>query len=378
MRKPSTTGFLSYKLTPGIILLFCLNCGGEPASGHLADSSSQADPDATVRTDSDAALFDSTIPEDGARSADATTQDRTAEGSPDGAARTDDRATSDGAGESHVAVGCEGEATAEEIEDTYRIAGDVEWMVWELMGCGAMMVGLALQVQKVPWQFVFTNPIPSPPPMFRAEETYRVQPVVPEGVMDIRFFYGDDYGVGQTGEVIPYDVLQMESYFHGLVIDTSEPNQVTLSWDGIGPLIELLGFGPNPPNPLVVDSTDDLFAELDKLLMQGTLVLDDSRDFSSTVLTARTPRVSVGELLEPGSVEWQLESLDGERAELSQELTLEEWTIQYHHATLWADSELSGQVSYVVEGDHFPFESTIDYGEEPTRYPDVTRQCLER
>src|SRR5690606_28937767 len=85
-----------------------------------------------------------------------------------------------------IALGCERGASESQINENYAIANDVEKHLDALVGLSAMKIGLAEQIQKVPWQFVYMDPIPPPPPMFRGPETFRVEPYAPEGEADYR------------------------------------------------------------------------------------------------------------------------------------------------------------------------------------------------
>ncbi len=69
-----------------------------------------------------------------------------------------------------------------------------------------------------------------------------------EAFINVTFFW-------KNGTPINQDMGKMDSYLVGMRPEIQD-NKAVIAYDSYGPLVELLGYGPNPPNPIVL-SVDD-------------------------------------------------------------------------------------------------------------------------
>jgi hypothetical protein len=85
------------------------------------------------------------------------------------------------------------------------------------------------------------------------------------GSATVKLRYAKDYVGHSKGEVIVPDFFSLESYLHGATVSLGN-GQAKVSYASTGPLVEMLGLGPTPPNPFVLgifDSTDNQIQVID-------------------------------------------------------------------------------------------------------------------
>lgn len=71
------------------------------------------------------------------------------------------------------------------------------------------------------------------------------------------YLYGDDLEVGAEDELVTFDLFDLDNYLSGLSVALDPIHQELLvSYTQAGPLIELLGQGSDPPNPLSLSIAD--------------------------------------------------------------------------------------------------------------------------
>lgn len=74
--------------------------------------------------------------------------------------------------------------------------------------------------------------------------------------VEIRAAFGEDYQAGEEGDPIVPSLFETESYLTGAEVTLSDDGSAKVAFSGTGPLVELLGLGPTPPNPFVLGVFD--------------------------------------------------------------------------------------------------------------------------
>ncbi len=67
----------------------------------------------------------------------------------------------------------------------------------------------------------------------------------------LRFVFTKPVAGNAEGALVPYDLGRADTYLVGMRL-VSAGDKVSIAYDRPGPLVELLGLGPNPPNPITV------------------------------------------------------------------------------------------------------------------------------
>lgn len=95
------------------------------------------------------------------------------------------------------------------------------------------------------------------------------------GDITLKVYFGKDYEAGKTGELIVPTLFRAGSYLQGAKV-TLEDFTATVSFSGVGPLVELLGFGTMPPNPFKLGILES-DRELRSQEVAATLQIEDAR-----------------------------------------------------------------------------------------------------
>ena len=194
--------------------------------------------------------------------------------------------------------------------------------------------------------------------------------------MTVELRLHQDTSFGAKGDVIPYDLTNIGSFFQKVTlkatgsIDTSGEAKYDLGieWEGEGPAFELLGL---PKDGSGITLSADLVAEaLGKLEMVARANVEDEKDGSTFVYTMASPPTPIADVIEGGSMGWALETLSGENAGSGQLITLDTWDMRYSsHAVL------DGTIGFSVTGGAFDYGVVFEY---PMRAsPDVSLSCAE-
>jgi hypothetical protein len=166
-----------------------------------------------------------------------------------------------------------------------------------------------------------SNPLPEGF-FYNGNGTYRIaQSPTDAEFLDIQLVLDKNYGFGLQGDPLPGDPFSMNSYLVNPSLSINIlTSKLNISFASTGPLVELLGYGSNPANPIelplnansITDTLKNLSNGLKNLLVKTSLVTiiqgkRSSIEFSaSTVPTAMstllsTSIVSIGSLTATGT-----------------------------------------------------------------------------
>jgi len=265
---------------------------------------------------------------------------------------------------------CRGEATDAEVIDTVAITGAYRDSLHEMVVCGGLAVSLCAAIVEGVIEAIQNASDDATPPAWSYDAgVYRT---AGNGVeMEARFFYAQDFAVGQAGEQVQHNLFLVDSYLVDakLVIDLFT-GEAEIRYDEPGPLVELLGYGADPANPLPVTFADlaDIQDRLRALELESVIVFDDERPTGTIRYHLATPRQSAGALLDGAGLRFDLQQADGERAALDQLLVVDSWNVEYN-----GYSALQGDVAFHVDGRHFPFAGTMRW--EGKEFPERSLTC---
>ena len=184
--------------------------------------------------------------------------------------------------------------------------------------------------------------------------------------LDVHFVLLDDYEFAAAGDPITEDLFAESSYLIGASASL-DLEYLTIEYDAVGPLVELMGFGPNPPNPLqlTIFDIDKLNAGLADLAVEGEIIVYDQFESGSSIAyTVDVEPLPISQLV--NGLEMTLVDVAGSDDE-AQSLEVTTWNIDY------ADSDLTGNVDFDVGGGLFDWRGELVY--QQGGFGELTLDC---
>lgn len=242
----------------------------------------------------------------------------------------------------------------------------------ELIGCGGLSFALCAAVIDGVIDAIVAQSDDATPDgwEFMGDGVYRTGG---EGTtMDVTFYLAEDFSFAQAGDPVTYDVFQVDSYLVGASLEVDLlKGKAQIEYAQPGPLVELLGFGADPPNPLPVDLGDlgSIKRKLRQLEFEGKVVVQDMREHSSIDYVLNVPRTSADAFVNGASpMRYELENVDGTRADLGQKIVTSAFDVAYaNHGTL------TGTVDFHVQGGPLEYDAHLAWDDMP--YPERTLTC---
>lgn len=225
----------------------------------------------------------------------------------------------------------------------------------EMVACGGLAVSLCNGVVSGIVNAMLDGSTDATPSgwSFEADGTYRTEG---DGVvMTTQFFLDEDFEFAASGALVTDNVFLVDNYLVDAAVNIDlSTGRTTLSYSETGPLVELLGYGAEPPNPIALTLADieTLDDKLGALQFEADVVVDDVRDEGTVHYHVVTPRLAASALLTGAGMRYELEKADGTRDSENQALTVDEWTIEFVDE---GGGALNGSSSYTVAGGDFDF-----------------------
>src|SRR5688572_29135319 len=134
---------------------------------------------------------------------------------------------------------------------------------------------------------------------------------------------------------------------------------VEIDHDGPGPLVELLGVGAEPANPLVLDANDllSIGAPLRDLEVEAIIDFVDHPSVADVEYHVKSPRMLADSILTGAVMRLDMVSADGSRADLDQTLATHTWTVEYVDGI----GALDGDIAFSLLGGPFDYEARLHY-----------------
>ncbi len=159
--------------------------------------------------------------------------------------------------------------------------------------------------------------------------------------LDLKVTFGTDYNAGVAGTAIPADLFSMSSYLTGMTVTPNISNRtLDISYASTGPLVELLGYGTTPPNPLQLALSasllttpyavlDNLVTEFRKLKVSAVMTMSSAQSKSHFNYAVTLPTSSLSELVNSFVVSPTPVVITGTRADTNQTLEVTNWNANF-------------------------------------------------
>jgi len=261
----------------------------------------------------------------------------------------------------------------DQIEETTEISLAYAESLHEMVACGGLAVALCNGVVSGIINAILESRTDATPESwsYEAGGTYRTEG---EGVvMTTQFFLAEDFEFGRSGDLVTDNVFDTENYLVGAAVNVDlSTGRTTLSYDSTGPLVELLGYGAEPPNPieLSINDLETLDDKLAALEFEADVDVDDVRDNGTVRYHVVTPRLAASALLGGAGMTYELVEADGERSETGQSLVVDEWTVVFVDENPGA---LDGSSRYHVTGGAFEYDAVATF--ERSTVAETTYSC---
>lgn len=274
---------------------------------------------------------------------------------------------------------CASSVSSSDLADALQIASDFKESCHELVVCGGLVTSLGSAVVNILLNAALGGG--------GASLTYKGNGVYVTGagqtggmgtVMEVTTMLGADTSFGKKGDVIAFDITNINSYFTGVKvtatasINTSGVSTYNLgvAFTGLGPGVELLGLGANPQSPLTV-SSDKISAALGQILIKTHVHQADMQGKSLFNYDIDGPTQSLSSALSGDAVPFNLTGVMGGRADLMQTIAIKTWQINY--LDTGHSGFMNGTIAFGVSGGKLPYTVTFHY---PNRKePDVSLAC---
>ena len=270
------------------------------------------------------------------------------------------------------------------VDDTVEITFDFESSAHEMVVCGGLVANIVFSLVGG-FIDLAQDPESSTLPeqyQYDGEGTYFVDvDTFTDLTMEVRFYLAKDFSFGSEGDLVTHNLFDLSTY---LVDPKAEVSAEIDGWeveldieithDGAGPLVELLGYGDDPPNPIHLDENDLAFIQeqLSGLELEATIQFADHPGVSTIRYDVESPRMLASSVLSGAPLQLGMLSADGWRDGLGQTLTVDTWTVEYVDGAVGA---LDGDIGFTVEGDRFDFEATMSY--ERSNTPEIAIRCAQ-
>jgi len=258
------------------------------------------------------------------------------------------------------------------MNETLAAAVDLETSYHEMIACGGLLFDMTLALVDVLLDLTLGVITEQPTGFSWTGDGYMSTPD-PATEMTVTFRYGDDFEVGAEDDVVNHDLFDADNYLVdptvGLDLGAGE---TLLYFEGTGPLVELLGFGPRPSSPIRIglDDVNALGGEFGRLKLQSEVQVD-----TSSGNTAVTYHIGVGpKRLNPllGQGEIAMDHLGTTATRGDIDLVTTSWNITFVDGSIAA---LRGDTSLEATGGAFDYD--VDFVYDDATWADVSVQCAQ-
>lgn len=254
-----------------------------------------------------------------------------------------------------VDVDVEAEATI--LVEAFRIS------LSEMIGCGRLTADLAGGVQSGVASAIIENKGDATPEGWTYEGEGLYTTAGGQAGMETRFFFGEDFEVGATGDPVEHNVFLVGSYLVGARVTVPDPLsfQAELRFESPGPLAELLGYGPSPASPIVVDlqalgSIGDRIAGLE---FESEISVEEAGGDETIRYELHTDRMRANALLLGSPLRYELGALLARAGDTEVEIT--QWSAEF-----FTSGQVEGSTTFDVQVDvEGSCEGTIVFPELP-------------
>ncbi|MEM7152450.1 MAG: hypothetical protein AAF799_06375 [Myxococcota bacterium] len=197
---------------------------------------------------------------------------------------------------------------------------------------------------------------------YEGEGRYRF--AAPRSTTDIEVYLTENFQFGGPGDRITHNLFVMSSYLLDpqpslLEPDEENPASLSIEYAGPGPLVELLGYGPNPPNPLVLTTAEisDLEHGFRQLEVRAAMSAAHTTGDLSVTYDALTEPLLAETIGVDLPVTFELLDSTATHEAHGLQLEIEAWDMEWslgYHATI-------GTINAVIPGDEAQVSVHLEY-----------------
>ncbi len=265
-----------------------------------------------------------------------------------------------------------------DVDDATQIVSDFDLSIHEMIACGGLSVTLCSSIVSGIVDAIVDNRSDATPDGWRFEGDGLYTSDAAGAEMTTRFYLASDYSFGRAGDPVQENLFEVTTYLSGARVsvdfDPSDPlsTEAQLHFDAPGPYVELLGFGADPQSPisLSLNAWDQAQDQLGTLLFESEITVSDPQDQTTVRYDVQTTRMSAAALLGAAPMEFELLGADASRADLGQELVVDDWGVEFVSGNVGA---LEGVVDFHVEGGPLSYLGALIY--ENSTYAEIDLSC---
>lgn len=271
-----------------------------------------------------------------------------------------------GESELHALEACRGEASDEDLEEAVVIVGDYDQSIHEMVACGGLSVVLVSAITSGIVEAIIDNKSDATPDEweFQDDGVYFTNSAMAD--MEARFYLAEDFAFGKAGDPLTENLFLVSTYLTGarveIEFDINDPLSTSgeLHFDGVGPYVELLGYGPDPQSPINITTQtwNNIQDNLAAIEFDSDVQVADTQSKSTVLYHVTTNRAPASTLLTGGSMGFELQMADASRGDLSQNLVVENWGIDFVDQ---GGGALDGAIDFRVEGGPLDYEGSLVY-----------------
>jgi hypothetical protein len=266
--------------------------------------------------------------------------------------------------------GCSAGVSQSELDATLIVVTNTADSYHEMVACGGLAMDLTVSLVQVVASAVADAADVEIPGAYEYAGDGRYVTASSGTTMTVEYLLGGDYQLGNEDDVVPYDLFEWSNYLAGASVSVDELHQeLEISYDAAGPLVELLGFGANPPNPLVVDLANvyTIGAPIERLKMRASVDVVDGQGANTVTYALQSDPRRLSPLLADGAIDYDL--IAAETRGTADHLTTTSWGVGYNDVA----GALNGEIEFQVRGGAVPVDGTFTYA--GSTYPTITLAC---
>jgi hypothetical protein len=260
-------------------------------------------------------------------------------------------------------LSCEGEVSVEVEAEADILVVAFRNSLSEMIGCGRLTMDLAGGVRSGIVDAIIENRSDATPEGWTYEGDGVYTSSAAQAEMETKFYLASDFEFGQAGDPVEHNVFHVDSYLKGARVRVPDllSLQAELHFDEPGPLVELLGYGTEPPNPIMVD-LDTIGSVGDKIAalhFESEIYVEDVDEDSTIMYSLHTERMRANALLTGEPMRYELDSLVARRNGMEVDVT--DWTSEF-----FSSGTVEGSVTFDIDIDaSWTCEGSIFFPELP-------------
>lgn len=262
-----------------------------------------------------------------------------------------------------------------DVAGTLAIVNDFRDSCHEMIVCGGLSNQFGVSSVSVLLSAALGKNLSLPAITYKGNGQYAVG-----NVMVMTLVLGQDTSFGRTGDVIPFNVLDLSSYFVKASIKASASidigsgearTSLVATFEAVGPGVELLGLGPNPESGVAIDFHAVARALGTSIQVANVITVDDTKGESHIAYRLKSAAMRFGELL--GHAPQRMELVDVSATRGTQTIEVTNWGMQFQPGS---SGTLDGTIDMLVRGGDFDYAVHFNYPHR--KEPDVTLSCAGR